>query len=63
MNDQIGSGKYQITCQLPAGWIITGYVLGDGSPVVTAPSPSPYLVGGLPIPGVYPVIAPAPAGS
>lgn len=54
-------GNYHLTCAMPTGWVITGYVLGDGSPVKIDPKyGSPYLVKGLPIPGVYPVVAPPP---
>jgi hypothetical protein len=50
-------GNYYLLCNLPAGMAANGsYVFGGGTP---APASSPYVNGGMPIPGIYPVAAAA----
>lgn len=57
------AGGWYLTCSLPAGWTQIGsYVLGDGKKIDLSGSGQDYVVNGMPVPGVYPVIeAAAPA--
>jgi hypothetical protein len=51
------AGGWYLTCSMPAGWTQIGsYVLGDGRKIDLGGSGQNYVVNGLPIPGVYPVI-------
>jgi hypothetical protein len=51
---------WYLTCSLPAGWTQIGsYVLGDGKKIDLSGSGQDYVVNGMPIPGVYPIIEPA----
>lgn len=49
--------SYYLTCSMPTGWKVTGYVTDGGEALVSTTS---YIINGQPIPGIYPVIAPGP---